>query len=412
VAERVLRGSYLQTQALSLALAQAPEMVDVHDRMMRSLEQTGRLDRDLEALPDAEAIDERRSGLTQPELAVLLAYSKITLYAALLDSDLPEDPALTAELAGYFPAPLPERFADRLPRHRLRREIVATRVTNSIVDRAGITFIFRLQEDTGAAPADIARAYAVARDVFDMRSFWAEVEALDLEVPAHTQISMLLEARRLVERATRWLLRSRPRPLDISTETGRFADGAAAVAAALPRVLVTSEREEHEARVSRLVDEGVPAELAGRVASLADLFAALDIVGVASATERSMDEVAFLHFLIGGRLHLHWLRDRIATLPRENRWQAMARAALRDDLFSLHAELTADVLRAGGAGEPADAQARLDGWIDANRPQVERCLGILSDIRAGGTYDLTTLPVALRELRNLIQAAAAVAAVD
>jgi glutamate dehydrogenase len=414
VGERVLRGSYLQTQALSLARAQAPAMLDVHDRMMHSLEQAGRLDRELEALPDGEAVAERRAariGLTQPELAVLLAYSKITLYAELLDSDLPEDPALTAELADYFPSPLPKRFADRLATHQLRREIVATRVTNGVVDRAGSTFVFRLQEDTGAPAAEIARAYAVARDVFDMRGFWAEVEALDLEVDASTQIGMLLEARRLVERATRWLLRSRPRPLDIGAEIEGFAPGAAAVADALPAVLVSTEREEFEARVGSLVEDGVPAELARRVASLDELFAALDIVGVAGAAERSIGDVAALHFVIGGRLHLHWLRDRIATLPRENRWQAMARAALRDDLFSLHAELTADVLRAGDGGEPADADARLDGWIDANRPLVERCLGILSDIRAGETYDLTTLPVALRELRNLIQGVAAGAAV-
>ena len=130
--------------------------------------------------------------MTQPELAVLLAYSKITLYAALLDSDLPEDPALTAELAGYFPAPLPKRFADRLDRHRLRREIIATRVTNGVVDRAGITFVFRLREDTGASSADIARAYAIAREVFDMPRLWADVEALDLEVDASAQIEMLL----------------------------------------------------------------------------------------------------------------------------------------------------------------------------------------------------------------------------
>jgi len=409
VAERVLRGSYLQTQALSLALAQAPAMLDVHDRMMRALEQAGRLDRDLEALPEGEAVDERRAahaGLTQPELAVLLAYSKITLYAALLDSDLPEDAALTAELAGYFPAPLPERFADRLEAHRLRREIVATRVTNGIVDRAGITFVFRLQEDTGATSAEIARAYAVARDVFDMRGLWAEIEALDLEVPARTQIAMLLEARRLVERAARWLLRSRPRPLDIGAEIERFAGGAATVGDALPGVLVSAEREEFEGRVEALAEQGVPDELARRVVSLSDLFAALDIVGVAAGTGSAIDEVAGLHFLVGGRLHLHWLRDRIATLPRENRWQAMARAALRDDLFSLHAEITADVLR-GAGGEMAGAYARLDAWIDANRPLVERCLGILSDIRTGATYDFTTLPVALRELRNLIQAAAA-----
>ena len=406
VAERVLRGSYLQTQALSLALAQAPGMLDVHDRMMRALEQAGRLDRELEALPEGDEVTERRAGhagLTQPELSVLLAYSKITLYAELLDSDLPEDAALTAELAGYFPEPLPKRFADRLERHRLRREIIATRVTNGVVDRAGITFVFRLQEDTGASSADIARAYAVASDVFDMRRLWADVEALDLEVDATVQIEMLLEARRLVERATRWLLRSRPRPLDIGAEIKRFAAGAASVAEALPGVLVPAEREEVEARVADLVEQGVPDELARRVACLSDRFAALDIVGVAEATGKEIDEVAALHFLVGGRLHLHWLRDRIATLPRDNRWEAMARAALRDDLFSLHAELTADVLRGSELG---DAEVRLVGWIEANGPLVERCVGILSDIRTGGTYDLTTLPVALRELRNLIQAAA------
>jgi glutamate dehydrogenase len=411
VAERVLRGSYLQTQALSLARAQAPGMLDVHDRMMRALEQAGRLDRDLEALPEGDEVTERRAshaGLTQPELAVLLAYSKITLYAELLDSDLPEDPALTAELAGYFPAPLPRRFADRLERHRLRREIIATRVTNGVVDRAGITFVFRLREDTGASSADIARAYAIARDVFDMPRLSADVEALDLEVDASAQIEMLLEARRLVERATRWLLRNRPRPLDIGAEIERFAAGAAAVGEALPGVLVPTEREELESRVATLAEQGVPDDLGRRVACLSDRFAALDVVGVAGATGKEIDEVAALHFLVGGRLHLHWLRDRIATLPRENRWQAMARAALRDDLFSLHAELTADVLRGAGP-ELVDADARLDGWIEANRPLVERCLGILSDIRTGGTYDLTTLPVALRELRNLIQAAAAVA---
>ena len=326
---------------------------------------------------------------------MLLAYSKITLYAELLASDLPEDPALTAELADYFPAPLPEQFGDRLDRHRLRREIIATRVTNGVVDRAGSTFVFRLQEDTGASSADIARAYAVARDVFDMRRLWADVAALDLAVDAGVQIEMLLDARRLVERATRWLLRNRPRPLDIGAEIDRVAAGAASVGAALPDVLVPEEREELEAHAARLAEQGVPDDLARRVACLSDLFAALDIVGVAGATDTPIDEVAALHFLVGGRLHLHWLRDQIATLPRENRWQAMARAALRDDLFRLHAELTAEILQA----------ADLDTWIEGNRPLVERCLGILGDIRTGGTYDLTTLPVALRELRNLIQAA-------
>jgi glutamate dehydrogenase len=404
VSELVLRNNRTQTLALSLARAQAAGMLDVHDRFIRSLEQAGKLDRALERLPDIEAIGERataRLGLTQPELAVLLAYSKITLYAALLDSDLPEDPYLSRELARYFPPALPERYGEQMERHRLRREIIATHVTNNLVDRAGTTFIFRMSEDTGAPASDIARAYAIAREVFEMPRLSDDVEALDNRVEAEVQHRMLLEGRKLGERATRWLLRNRRRPLDIAAEVERFAAGARALSEALPGVLVDSEREEWGAAVASLVAAEVPEPLAERVASLGALFAALDVVEVAGGAGRPVDDVAALHFLLGGRLHLHWLRDRIVQLPRANRWEAMARAALRDDLFSLHAELTADVL-AGGQAE-GDSDARLDAWIAANSAPVERCAGMLSDIMAGGTYDLTTLPVALRELRNLIQ---------
>ena len=218
---------------------------------------------------------------------MVLAYSKITLYAALLESDLPEDPALGAELARYFPAPLPERFGDEMAAHRLRREIVATRVTNDLVDRAGTTFVFRLREDTGAAPADIARASVVARDVFDVRSLWADVEALDGQVAADVQYEMLLASRRMVERSTRWLLRTRPRPLDIAAEVERYAAGARAVAEALPGVLVESEQEAWRERVAKLTEQGVPEALAGRVAAQGALFSALDIVEVAAASERA-----------------------------------------------------------------------------------------------------------------------------
>jgi glutamate dehydrogenase len=411
VARLVLRDSYTQTQALSLALAQAPGMLDVHDRLIRSLEQAGKLDRALEALPDADAIGDRataRLGLSQPELAVVLAYSKITLYAALLESDLPEDAYLARELAAYFPDPLPERFPEQMERHHLRREIIATHVTNSLVDRAGTTFAFRIGEDTGAPPSDIARAYAIAREVFEMPRFWDDVETLDNVVAADTQLGMLLEARRLVERATRWLLRNRRRPLDIAAEVSRFAAGSRALSQALPEILVDAERASWDEHVSELVAAGVPDALAARVASLAALFAALDVVEVASATGRPVDDVAALHFLLGGRLHLHWLRDQIATLPRSNRWEAMARAALRDDLFSVHGELTADVMREGPA--EGTAAARLDAWMAANTQPVARCLEILDDIRTAGTYDLTTLAVALREVRNLLQSTAPVAA--
>ena len=203
---------------------------------------------------------------------------------------------------------------------------------------------------------------------------------------------MLLSSRRSVERATRWLLRSRPRPLDIAAEIERYGEPAMAVAGALPEILVESEQDTWRERVAKLTDAGVPEALAGRVATQGALFSALDIAEIALATEHPVEEVAALHFEIGGNLSLHWLRDRIALLPRDNRWQAMARAALRDDLFSLHAELTTAVLRFGGR----------DAWIAAHQDAADRALEILAEIRSGGTFDLTTLPVALREVRNLI----------
>ncbi|HEX2085817.1 MAG TPA: NAD-glutamate dehydrogenase [Solirubrobacteraceae bacterium] len=413
VAALVLRDNDRQAEALSLAVAQAPSMLDVHDRFIRHLMHAARLDRELEALPDPETVEERRAaglGLTRPELAVLLAYSKITVFDALLDSDLPEDPHLSRDLARYFPSPLPDRFAAAMEGHRLRREIIATYITNSMVDRAGTTFAFRMQEETGAAAPDIARAYAVAREVFAMPSFWREVEALDNQVAAGTQVEMLLDARKLIERATRWLLRNRRRPLDIAATIADFAAGVRELADALPEILVDGDRLAWDQRVAGLEAAGVPGPLAARAASLGATLAALDVVEVAAAAGRSIGEVAELHFRLGARLRLHWLRDRIAALPRDDRWQTMARAALRDDLFMLHRELTDDVLRESPSRGTVDE--RLGAWMDANQAMLDRSLGILDDIRAGGSYDLTTLPVALREIRALIHDTSPVAEPD
>jgi glutamate dehydrogenase len=293
-----------------------------------------------------------------------------------------------------------------MERHRLRREIIATHVTNSMVDRTGTTFAFRLRQETGAPPAEIARAYTTAREVFDVPSLWTDVQALDDQVDVQTQVTMLLEARKLVDRATLWLLRHRRPPLDIAATVADFAPGAQALSRALPGILVDGDRQAWDERVEALTAAGVPPALASRVASLGAWFSALDVVEVADETGHDVGEVAALHFLLGARLHLHWLRDRVAALPREDRWQAMARGALRDDLFTLHSELTADVLREAPA--EGDLEARVDAWRAANAAVVERCLSILADIRAGGTYDLTTLPVALREVRNLIHRTAPV----
>jgi len=407
VASLVLRNNYLQTQALAMAAAEAPAMLDVHARLIRRLERDGHLDRALEYLPSGEAIAERAAageGLALPELAVLLAYVKITLFQDLLASDLPEDPYLGAVLEGYFPTPLRVRFAPLMPRHRLAREIVSTVVANEVVNRAGTSFCFRLAEETGAGAAEVARAFLVAQAVFEMRALWTAIEALDNVVPARIQIRMFLEARKLVERAARWLLRNRPGPLPIEATIEAFRPGVETLTERLPEHLGEELRAPVETAAAELAAAGVPEGLAQRIALGNELLAVLDLVEVARAVERDTEEVAAAYFALGAALDLGWLRDQINALPRDNRWQALARAALRDDLYRQVRELTASVLRAARPG--GDARRQVRAWLKGHAAPVGRCAQILADLKGGPRPDFAMLSVALRELRGLHQGVA------
>jgi glutamate dehydrogenase len=403
VAEQVRYGSYTQTQALSLGVAQAPSMIDVHHRLIDYLERTSGLNREIESLPTDEVINERkagRQGLVAPEVAVLMAHCKIHLFTRLLDSDLPEDEYLSHDLEHYFPAPLPERYARPMRAHRLRREIIATVVANQLVDRAGTTFVFRLREETGASPALLARAYAAAREVLDMPSFWAAVEALDNQIEAQTQLRMLIEGRRLVERATRWLVTAYPEQINIARTIGYFEEGAAMLRAALPDILDGTDRTAYHGWANELQAAGVPASLAGRVAAMPSMIALFDIVEAARTSNRTPKEVMTIYFKLGYRLELAWLRDRIIELPRTNLWEALARAAMRDNLNSLHRSLTQDVLDASKPG--SECETAVEAWEQRNRPGLRRCVAMLDNIKASNSYNTTTLTVALREVRNLI----------
>jgi glutamate dehydrogenase len=399
----VLRDNYDQTLAISNAQALAHPMVDVHARYIRHLEQTDALNRELESLPSDETLSERRSeggGLVAPEFAILVSYAKITLYRDLLDSDLPEDPYFSAELRRYFPTPLRERFGDRMDEHRLRREIVATRVANELVNRAGPSFVFRLGEETGAGPEEISRAFTAAVEVFDLRATWGGIESLDDEVDAATQTGMLLEWRRLVERSTRWLLRNRRPPLDVASTVAYFREEAPNLASSIHRFMIDGEKKAVDESAARLMQEGVPADLAQRVATFGAMYSALDVVDVAVAGEEEPETTAGVYFSLGDRLRVHWLRHHVESLPRDNRWRALARAALRDDVYGLQAAMTAAVLR--DTPEEMAVKERIEAWASVNNDAINRTLHVLSDINASGAFDLATLSVALREVRNLV----------
>jgi glutamate dehydrogenase len=394
VAALVLRDNYFQTQSLSVSGALAPALLDAQERFIRALEKTGRLNRALEYLPDDEEFAERRAaklGLSSPERAVLLAYAKIALYDELVASDVPDDPWISTALERYFPEALRARYKPQIEAHPLRREITATHVINSMVNRVGSVFVHRMQEETGAKPPEVVRAYLVVREVFGFVDLWKAIEALDYKVPDRVQTAMIIDGGRLVTRATLWFLRHRKHQASIAASIAHFKAGADRVRSLLPQVLPASEQADYAAAAERLEKAGVPRELAAAVASLDPMFNVLDIVEVADRLGRDVGEVARAHFALSGELDFPWLRSRIGILPAENHWQTLAKAALRDDLAGMLRALTADALRGGDIAT----------WKARSAALHERFRQILAELRAAESPDLAMLSVALRELRNL-----------
>ena len=399
VAALVLADNYAQNVALGNARAQAHSMLRVHQRYIHQLTAEGYLDRALEFLPDDTEIDARFAnggGLTSPELAVLLAYTKIVLTQQILESDAPEDPVLGQALVDYFPTALRERFRTEMGSHRLARQIISTVLVNRMVNHQGTSFAYRIADDTAARPEAIMRAHAAAWAVFGIGADWSAVEALDGEVATDVQTSILLDARRLVERATRWIIQHTP-VVDIAATTDRYQRGVAELSGSLEGLLNARDAEVVSGRKGSLETAGVPTGLATRAAGYDFIYAGLDIVEIATASEMTIKEVASAYFALDANLGLGDLRASIESLPRDDRWQTLARGALRDDLFAAHAALTRAVI---GAAE-GDAPKRYNAWEQAHASAVQRVTELLADMAAGGRADLATLSVALRQLRAI-----------
>ncbi len=403
VAALVLTDNYEQNIALGNARRQAAAMISVHHRLIRSLEAAGELDRAIEFLPTDAEIDARKAagrGLTSPELAVLLAYSKITLAADLLDTGFASEPWFERALRSYFPSVVRERFADQLDAHPLREEIITCVVVNDMVNHGGTTFVFRAMEETGAGPAEVLRAYTVAREVFSLNDFWRRVEALDGQIPTAAQTAMLLEGRRLLDRATRWILQSRGGTLDVLAEIEHFRGDVSELAPEVPAMLVGSERERLTKRSAEIEALGASAELAEEAAALLDVFGLLDCVEVARTTVATAREVAHLYFALSERYEVDKMLSRITALPRGDRWTALARAALRSDLYGALVGLTRRVIET--VPDEPDPIARTLAWEARQAEGLARARATLDEIAGQDSFDLATLSVALRTVRTLV----------
>ncbi|MBA3773673.1 MAG: NAD-glutamate dehydrogenase [Ramlibacter sp.] len=395
VAALVLRDNYFQTQALSIGRRLAPGLIDEQARFMRFLEKIGRLDRAIEFLPTDDEIAQRKSrglGLTTPELAVLLAYSKMWLSDELIASDLPEDPWVATALYRYFPAALQDKFGHEIERHPLRREIIATHVLNSMINRVGPTFVYQLAELTGATAPQVVRGYLLAREVFASVPLWQSIEALDNTVDDSVQCELIVEWRRLIARATTWFLRSKR----LDEPTGRGAERLAPAVAYL-RTLLEPEAAA-SVRVAAWVQAGVPLPLAQQIGAADRLFDALDIAEIAEAAKAALDVTSEVHFGVGERLGLEKLRQQIELLDAGTHWQTLAKVALAGDLADLQRSIALDAVKR----HPGTAGEKLAAWEARNPAAYARAKRLLADLAEAASPDLAMLSVALRELRNLV----------
>jgi glutamate dehydrogenase len=404
VGRLVLTDNYEQNLAIASAASQSAGLLHVHEDWIKRLEKAGLLDRELEFLPSGKQIDARRAegrGLTPPELCVLLAYTKIVLESEILESTLPDDPFLRGYLFSYFPSAMRHEHRSQMESHPLRREIITTQIVNEVVNNAGITFLHRLGQETGVPAEELCRANLIVRELFGARGLSKEISALDNKVSDEAQTSMRLQVRTLAERATRWMVNNRRSPIDSEAVVEYFGSDVERVLAAIPDLLIGRDAELLLERQSALLEHGVPEQLAAKVSALQPATAALGIVETAHRDRLDPVEVARFHFTIGDLLGIGPLTQRIIALPRTDRWQTMARAALRDDLQTVHAQITAQVLSSTDARMSVDQ--RVKNWAEHEGVVLDRAANTLEEIWREAP-DLARLSVGLRVVRTLLQA--------
>ena len=401
VAQLVLWDNYRQNQAISLMERMSVSRLGSKQHFIRTLEQQGLLDRQIEYLPSDAELAERKSrgeGLTRPELAVLLSYSKLVAFDELLQSDVPEDPYLSKELQRYFPGPLQKKYAQAMEQHRLKREIIATAVTNTMINRMGATFLLRMQEDSGRSYGEVAKAFTITRETLEARALWLEIDALDGKVAESVQIDALQVIWNLQRSFTRWLL-SRPGAIpDITTAVERYHDGFRDIRAG-ENILPDSQRPEYEACLADWLGKGVPAGLAGQLAALPYLEACADIIELATERKRKPVDVAKLYFRVGEALRVPWLTRQIDALEVDGRWHAVARGVLREELAAQQRAIVGQVLDAPGA----NAEEKVRHWMERDDAALRFTLAMLGELAAQKTLDYPTASVAVQRLSQLAQ---------
>lgn len=412
VAAQVLADNQAQTLALAVARSQAASMVDVHARYLRALEVEGLIDRTLDALPTPKQLVDRQSlgmGLTVPEMATLLAYTKTSNITEVLASSLPDDPHLARLADEYFPTAMRQRFSDRIATHRLRREIIATTLVNEVVNRAGISFDFRMSEQHGINVVASTTAHLVAGELFELAHWWDEIDALGTSrssagvgVSMPTQIGLFQSLRRLVERVVTWLIHHRSLDAPLASLLEPLAPGTRVLAGSLAGLLTGTERSAADERRRALTAAGVPGPLSESASLWPIAHEICDMVDLAGTARRPVLDVAAVHLGLGDDLGLDWLRHEVDSLPRVDRWEAQSRATLRSGVNDAHRWLTSTVMTRAEQ-IPADALA---AWQQAHARPLTRWMSVVTDAKVAGPTSLGVLTGCVGALNDLVRATA------
>ena len=403
VSELVLDDCYRQTHTLSITQSKGSSTLKEKVRFIHALEKEGKLNRAIEFIPTDEELAERAAAgkdLTRPELSVLVSYSKMVLKESLVSEEITENPYYRQLLVNSFPVPLREKFNDAMDNHPLRKEIIATKLANNIVNDMGLNFMIRMQEETGANEAEVALCYSVANEVFEMDETWEAIVALDNKIPAAVQTEMLYQLRRTVRRATRWFLRHRNKSQNIEQTIAFFAPTFSDLSTNLNGYMVDKEGERLVKAADKLIESGAPADLAKRIVALSSLFSVMDLAEVANNSGRSIDMVSNTYFKLGARMGLHWFLDQITNQPVANHWQALARASYREELDWQQRTLSEVVLNCF-EGDDKNVDSQIDQWMDSQELLLQRWKHMLAEFKTSQSHDFAKFSVALRELMLL-----------
>ncbi|RBP66158.1 glutamate dehydrogenase (NAD) [Brevibacterium sanguinis] len=408
VAERVLSNNYAQNVVLGEARAQTRAMSGTYGRMLGYLERHAELDRVVEFLPNADELAKREFPYyVSPELAVLLAYAKMHAADEILASEVPDEDWMNRELASYFPDALVSRFGELIPEHPLHREIATTKLVNRMVDRGGLTYVYRMLEETPASVPQIARVFVVVSEIFELDEFFDAVCALDNVVPTEVQVRLQHDYVRLLDRSSRWLVQQAPDTLDVDSGIEKYGRVVKALRSRVPELVRGYDAEVMAATAQEYIDEGVPSELAWRAAALLDEFALLDIAQLASRSSESAQDIAEVYYAVNDKFSGSQVLSLIGGLDRSDRWSALARGSLRDDFYSAILSVAGSVVSATEspvAGTPEErADERLAEWLERNETAAVRVLDTIDTVLGLDTVTQAPLSVLLRMMRGVVR---------